>query len=125
MLKLKLVGCTIFSRNEIKMGIWEFCHRFYFPIFHPPLPTACTKECKKLCVAPEKHNYNLLAHFICTVNVTLGMGLRPWVWVRVRTHGFGYGYGYETMGMGTGPTFRLVVSMDTGTGSSPWVWVRV
>ena len=57
-------------------------------------------------IAPEKQNNNLLAHFICSVNVALGTGTgsRPWVRVRVWVHTFipgygnnfvpGYGYGY-------------------------------
>ena len=73
-----------------------------FLIFH----TECTKQCKILRVAPEKHNNKPLAHLSCTLNVALGTGTRQCVvgtgrgLVRVPTHG--YGYGYETMCAGTG-----------------------
>ena len=94
------------------MGIWEFRH-ISISNFSPSLTPQ--HVCKKLCVAPEKENNNLLAHFICTVNVTLGTGTRPWVWVRVpvRDHGYGYGYeyGYEPMGMGTGIIIIIIYSL--------------
>ena len=102
-------------------------------IFTLSFPTAYTKQCKKLCKAPEMHNNSFLAHFICSVNVSLGTSkctdtvTRPWlwVWVRVRAHGCGYGYRYETMGTGKGPTCQRVMGMGTGTGSRPWVRVWV
>ena len=100
---------------------------FFTLLYH----TECTKQCERLCVAPEKHNNNLLAHLSCTVNVALGTCTRPWVWVwvrvRVPTHGYGYGYGYEPTGMGTGTGTRpwVRVRVRVRHVSKSWVWVRV
>ena len=70
-------GVLCLVKIRYKNGYVGILSYFNFLFFTLPYPTACTKQCKKLCVVPEKHNNTLLANFICTVNVALGMGTRP------------------------------------------------